>query len=350
MRRNTLLISFFSIIIIGLILWYNKQDMRSQAQLSERKVDLIPVTVKKVMPEKLPRSTESAGILKASAEVMVMSQTQGTVTAVYVGVGSRVSGGQVIARVESELNNTEVSVNLAAYEKARKDYERAQRLAEGDAITAQQLEGLQLQVDAAQARLQGAQRKLSNTAVTAPFSGSVNQVFVKKGGTLGPGVPVCEIVDISRLLLPVMVTEKDVLRIHVGDTARVLLDAYPEKPFFARVTGIANKANFSLLYAVELELLDAGDMTLRAGMFARVVFQFKDPDFGQVLPRRAIIGSIKDPHVFVVEDGIARLKSVMVDFQFNEQVKISGGLDEGCLVVVAGQQNLLDGTMVKVIE
>ena len=53
MRRNTLLISFFSIIIIGLILWYNKQDMKRQAELSERKVEAIPVTVKKIVPDVL---------------------------------------------------------------------------------------------------------------------------------------------------------------------------------------------------------------------------------------------------------------------------------------------------------
>ncbi len=350
MRRNTLLISFFSVIIIGLILWYNKQDMRSQAQLSERKVDVLPVSVKKVTPEKLHRSMESAGVLKAVEEVMVMSQTQGTVTAVYVGVGTRVFDGQVIARVESEMNTTDVEVNQGAFEKAQKDYERAQRLAEGDAITAQQLEGLQLQMEAAKARLKGAQRQLKNTTITAPFSGSINQVFVKRGGTLGPGVPVCEIVNISRLILPVKVTEQEVLRIQVGDSAKVSMDAYPDKSFFARVTGIANKADFSLLYTVELEILDEGEITLRAGMFARVEIRFEDAEFGQVLPRRAIVGSIKDPYVFVVDDGIARRKTVVVAFQYDDQVKLSGGLQDGDLVVVEGQQNLLDGAMVKVIE
>jgi RND family efflux transporter MFP subunit len=350
MRRNTLLISFFSIIIIGLILWYNKQDMKQQAELSERKVEAIPVTVKRIVPEPLPIMVESAGILKASEEVMVMSQTQGTVTGVHVRIGSRIGKDQVIARVESDLNNTEVAVNKAAYEKARKDYERAMRLAEGDAITAQQLEGLELQVEAAEARLQGARKKLNNTTITAPFSGTVNQVFVKKGGTLGPGVPVCEIVDISKLLLTVKVSEQDVLRITVGDTAAVTLDTYPDRAFAGNVTGVAQKADYSLLYSVEMELLNMDDLKLRAGMFARVQFRIGDPDSGAVIPRRAIIGSIKAPYVFVVEEGLAHRKSVVIAYQYGDQVKLASGLDPGDLVVVAGQQNLLDGTKVKVID
>jgi RND family efflux transporter MFP subunit len=350
MRTSIYIIVFFGLVIVGLLLWYNKQDMNQKALLSERKVERIPVHVARVAPETLDRFYETAGLLAAATETMVLSQTQGRVEAVPVMTGTRLQQGDVIARVTSELNRDEVSMLAASYDKAMKDLERARRLAEGNAITRQQLEALELQVESAEIKLKGARKKLSNTQITAPFSGTVNQVFVKKGGLLAPGSPVCELVNISSLRMEVHVTEQFVLGIRAGDTAAVQVDVHQGESFTGVVKGVAEKAGPASMFTVELEIVQEQGILLKAGMFARAVFRFEDNEPGVVLERKTITGSLKNPEVFLVDDGTAHRQPVLIAYIFGDKVKLKSGVEFGDLVVTAGQYNLDEGSQVRVID
>jgi len=324
--------------------------MKVRAIVSEQQVEVLPVRVTKVEPGRLDTKLTAAGKLTADKELMVVSQTQGTVLEVRKSIGDQVRLGEVIVRVDNSLIAEEYDLTEAGYEKASKDLERAERLSEGDAITNQQLEGLRLNAQGAEAKLKASQKRLSDTEIKAPIAGLVNQVFTKTGAVLGPGAPVCEIVNIDRLSLVVKVTGKDIMKIEEGQQVEVRVDAYPGKSFNGTVVGFASKADFALRFPVEISLANSDQASLKAGLFAEAHFAFKDTIDGVVIPRQAIIGSIQDPSVYVVEDGKSKLKKVVPAFQFNDQVKILEGLQLGEQVIISGQLNLMDGAPVKIVE
>jgi multidrug efflux pump subunit AcrA (membrane-fusion protein) len=83
-------------------------------------------------------------------------------------------------------------------------------------------------------------------------------------------------------------------------------------------------------------------------MFGRISFASIKNSELLVMPREALIGSIKDAKVFVVEGGIAKMKNVLVGNAFENWLEIKGGLNIGDKIVVNGQNNLQDND--KVIE
>ena len=83
-------------------------------------------------------------------------------------------------------------------------------------------------------------------------------------------------------------------------------------------------------------------------MFARATFRPKSTGSSVQIPRRAIVGSIQDPKVYIVKNGTALLRPVVVTREAGMMVALSEGVMEGDSVVVDGQNNLNDNVAVVV--
>jgi HlyD family secretion protein len=107
------------------------------------------------------------------------------------------------------------------------------------------------QVEQAQAGLQESKDNLSKTRLTAPMSGRVVRLPVEVGEVAVPGTFSREtallmtIADLSVVLAKVKVDETDVVRLHLGDSVNVTIDAFPDTSFAARVTKISNSAQLT---------------------------------------------------------------------------------------------------------
>src|SRR5664280_1155292 len=123
---------------------------------------------------------------------------------------------------------------------------------------------------------------------------------------------------------------------------------YPGVIFSGKISSISSKADEAHTYPVEILLANSKDHPLKSGMFGRVSFISIKNNELLVIPREALIGSIKDAKVFVVEGGIAKMKNVLVGSAFENWLEIKGGLKQGDKIVVNGQNNLQDND--KVIE
>ena len=89
---------------------------------------------------------------------------------------------------------------------------------------------------------------------------------------------------------------------------------------------------------------------LKAGMFAKVKFTGIENREAVVIPREALVGSVKNPQVFVVDNGIARLRDLVVGDQAGTSIQVLHGLTEGETIVVSGQNNLVDGVGVEIVK
>jgi multidrug efflux pump subunit AcrA (membrane-fusion protein) len=97
-------------------------------------------------------------------------------------------------------------------------------------------------------------------------------------------------------------------------------------------------------------LANSSKNPLKAGMFARVYFKSIQRNEVLAIPREALVGSVKAPQVFVVENGIAKLRSVVLGAEFGTSVEVIGGLNTGENIVVNGQNNLSDNVKVEVLK
>jgi membrane fusion protein (multidrug efflux system) len=344
------IIALSLVAIVILMLMRNKQEINAQIAFAEKKVDAYPVKVEEVKIGTLDTKLELSGTLSGTNELMLMAETQGRIKAIFRKEGDWVNKGEAIAQVDDELMRAELMVTEANFEKARKDLERAQTLSDGGAITQQQLEGLQLNAKAAEAKYTVSKKRVQDARITSPISGYINKMFLKEGGMIGAAVPACELVNIKSLKMSVKVDEEDVGRVFPNQEVTIKATSSNGTVLTGTIVSVSAKADYALQYGVEIVIPENPDEKLKAGMVAEATFLFMDEQAGPVISQSALVGSTKNPEVYVVENGKAHLKSINISHQNGSLIKLAEGLSAGDQLVIAGQFNLRDGMPVKVIE
>ncbi len=339
------------VIVVALILFMNKKKM-SAASVGGIK-DVYYVKVEKAARKNLTESLSMVGTVTANNDVNIISETSGKVTAVFAKVGDFKQAGSILFQVDDELRKAALMSAEANYEKSKKDFERFQQLYNEKSASDSQFDQIKLALSLAEAQYIVAKRQFNDTQIKTPISGYVTARYVDIGSALqGPPQPtvVANIVDISRLKVRLNVAEKDAFTLKTNDPVSVTVDVYPGKVFKGKIESIGSKGDEAHTYPVEIIIVNERDNPLKAGMFARVEFTSINDRNSIVIPRESLIGSIKQPQVFVVENGIAKLRDITVGKESGTMVEILQGLMVGEEVVVNGQNNIVENTQVTVIK
>lgn len=290
------------------------------------------------------------GTINAFNDVTILSETQGRVVKVNAEVGDVLKAGSVLVEVDSELKEAAFKAAQVSYEKARKDLARYETLFGEHSISDSQIEQARWTFQAAEAQFVTARRQLSDTKITTPIAGIVTARFVNLG-TMVMGAPqatqIANVVDLSKLKAKVSVAEQDVFRLHAGDPVDIATDIFPGTIFAGSVFSVSSKGDDAHTYPVEVVVRDPQQL-LKAGMFARIIFKPRSAGPLLLIPRQAIVGSMQNPGVFVVNNTTASFRQVAIIREIGIQVAIASGLNEGDVVVVDGQNNLSDNAPVVV--
>jgi RND family efflux transporter MFP subunit len=337
--------------VIITVLFINKRKMAATTAGGIK--DVYYVSVEKVSKKDLSETLNLVGNITANNDVNIISETAGKITAVFTKVGDYKQSGSVLFQVDDELKKAAFMSAEANYEKARKDYERFQTLYQQKSVTDSQLDQAKLGAAMAEAQYIVAKRQLSDSQIKTPISGYVTARYVDLGAMV-QGAPqptlVANIVDISRLKVKLNLAEKDAFIAKVGDQVSVSVDVYPNVKFKGRIESISSKGDDAHTYPVEISINNESAHPLKAGMFARVEFTSLKNRETIVIPRESLVGSVKEPQVFIVENGIAKLRSLTVGNQSGIYVQVLQGLMEGETIVVNGQNNLVDNLKVEILN
>ncbi|MBF9254547.1 efflux RND transporter periplasmic adaptor subunit [Pontibacter sp. 172403-2] len=334
---------------VGFKLMSNKEQMAANAAVADIRSDAIPVAITEVTSDKLDKSFMAQGNFAPIQSLTLLSETQGQVQKVYKRKGDKVKAGDLLLKVESNTMAADLATAQTNAEKAKRDLERFENLAAGDAITQRQLEDARLAAKSTHAQLVAARQRLNKTSITAPINGEINEIYVEVGSYLSSGTKLYDIVNVDKLKLQVKASESEVLLINKGDKVTVKADAGAGEEYEGVVTAIAAQADPSLKFDVEIEVKNAAD-NLRAGMYGTAFFKVDAQRDAMLLPREAIVGSIQNPSVFVVNNGVANARQVKVGVVTQDKVEILEGVKPGEQVVRSGQINLREGTKVSVLK
>ncbi|WP_128545144.1 efflux RND transporter periplasmic adaptor subunit [Larkinella soli] len=279
-------------------------------------------------------------------EIEIRPQAGGEVVQLPIEEGQSVGAGRLIAKLDDEQLHYQLEALEVNVEGYRNDLKRYEALVKGDATPAVNLEKTGLSIRATEAQMKQLQKQIRNTTITAPFSGIVTEKLVEKGSVVSPGTPIAKITDISTLKLVVSVPEKAVNRFRVGQRIPVQTEVYPDIPLTGRVTMIGVQGDASHNYPVEITVENSPAHPLKGGMYGSVANTGEGKGRALAVPRQALVGSTRQPQVFVVEDGKAVLRKVAIGAATNDYYEITDGLKAGEQVVTSGQINLRNGTPV----
>jgi multidrug efflux pump subunit AcrA (membrane-fusion protein) len=192
----------------------------------------------------------------------------------------------------------------------------------------------------------------SHSPVTSTISGTVLQAPVIPGDTVTTGTAVYIVGNLESLVVETFVPERFSTAIRMNLGAQVSFEAMPGEHFAAAVSEISPVLDpASRTLRIRLRFQGPLDPRIRAGMFATVSLVTNSRSNIPVIPRSAVINTYGSWIVFVVnQNNITERREISLGIENEELVEVTGGLEIGELVVIAGQNFLSDGDMVRVVD
>ncbi len=377
------------------------------------------------------QTVSANGKIYPEVEVIISPDVSGEIIALNVAEGDSIKAGQSLLKIEPELiqssvERAEAAVNTAKanaantaaritqlnaqIEKAQRELNRAIQLeADGivslaqkqDAETAlfslkadleasrQSLEGANYNIKSAEATAREAKKTLARTNMSSPMTGIVSSLSVEKGervvGTSQfQGTEIMRIAQYNSMELRVDVSENDVLKVNVGDSAIIEIDAYLDRQFAGKVSSISNASqsvmavsndqvtNYTVRIRLEAssytDLLEkSGKFPFRPGMSASADIVTEVLEDVLSVPTTSVTtraipdslqteknGDEREEVVFTAEGGMARKVPVSAGIQDDRYIQILAGLQEGEKVVTAPykaiSEDLRDEMLINVVE
>jgi membrane fusion protein, multidrug efflux system len=319
----------------------------------------IAIAVAVAHRQSLDRTAEVQGALFPREHAVMSSEVEGRVAQVVADFGDKVTAGQVMLKINPREYELRVETAQAALDQARAKlanssarYNRARTLKESGSISAEQFDQIasQMRVDqadteSAQEELAMARKKLGDTEIKAPFSGSVQKRMVSLGEYVSPGKEVYELIATDPIKLRCPMPERFVPMARVGMPVKLAIDADQGVSYTGKITRIApalDESSRTLL--IEAEVANP-DGALKPGFFAHVTMDLGH-DRALFVPSAAVLRYAGVARVFIVEQGVVRAREVTTGSVVGDQTEITGGLKEGEHVAVSDVDRLADGTAV----
>ena len=257
-----------------------------------RSDDGVKVSVEKVSQRTIVETVNASGKVYPEIEVKVSPDISGEITELTVEEGDSVKKGQILARIYADIyssqrdeaaarvsqsqatvanNSASLQALKAQLDQDRLSYERNKQLYDEKVISkaefeqvetkyrssqaqynaaVQNIRSLQAGVQSAQTGLQMANKNLGRTTIVAPMNGVISLLNVKEGervvGTAQmAGTEMMRVADMSSMEVRVDVGENDIVKVSIGDSAEVEVDAYSNRKFQGVVTQIASSTTGS---------------------------------------------------------------------------------------------------------
>lgn len=380
------------------------------------KAPSVKVAVEEAQKRTIVETITANGKIQPEKEVKISPDVSGEIVELTVREGDDVVKGQLLLRIKPDVYVSQKERSLAAISQARarlvqveaqliqtelsfrrteqlyreqtvskSEYEQAEA---SFAVAKAEVEAARYAVISAEASLKEANENLIKTSIYAPMTGTVSMLLVELGervaGTsLMAGTELMRIADLSSMEAQVEVNENDIVRVTLGDTTIISIDAYLNRKFKGVVTEIASSAkttgvsadqvtNFDVKILVFPEsyqdLTKEGDRNpLRPGMSTTVDIQTETRESVIAVPIQSvttrtdttkviITSSEKDIRtlVFITDDERALAKDVTTGIQDNSYIEILSGISEGDRVISAPfsaiSKKLSDSTLVEIVK
>jgi HlyD family secretion protein len=377
------------------------------------------VEVKKVALVDITETVSATGKIQPEVEVKISSEVSGEILDLPFKEGQQVKKGDLLVRVNPDLIQSAVSRSQASYQnvragleqadaslkEAKANYDRSKSLFERGVISKADWDraiaafetatasrsSAYYSVQSAAATVNEAKDNLGRTTIYAPMSGTISLLNVELGervvGTQQmAGTEILRVANLNNMEVEVDVNENDIVKVQIGDSTIVEVDAYLKKEFKGVVTEIANSAASALTadqvtnFRVKVRIIEESYADLiegkpesyspfRPGMTATVDIITNKRNNSIAVPISSIViktesemtkekkdkdasdsEEIKSEEeekfecVFVNDNGVAKLEKVETGVQDDTNIEIVSGLSEG-VEIITGPYNMVSKTL-----
>jgi HlyD family secretion protein len=375
----------------------------------------VKVAVEYAEKRMITETITANGKIQPEKEVKITPDVSGEIIELTVKEGDPVEKGQLLLRIKPDIYISQKDRSMAAISSARArlaqveaqfkqselSYKRTKQLYEEQTISRSEYEQAEAsynvakaEVDAAkfsivsaEASLKEANENLIKTSIYSPMTGIVSMLLVELGervaGTnLMAGTDIMRVADLSRMEAQVEVNENDIVRVSLGDTAIIEVDAYLNEKFKGIVTEIANSAKTTGISADQVTNFDVkirvlpesyakmaagGNNPFRPGMSATVDIQTESKNDIITVPIQSVTTRVDTTKVvstsadeeirtlvFVTDGEYALAKDVKTGIQDNNYIEITEGVEDSARIISAPfsaiSKKLSDSTLIEIVK
>ena len=351
MKKTTLIIITSALAIVALIgfrLASNKKKIDAQNKPVVNANVAIPITTTQVQEGAVSQQLVKTGNLIPFREANITATTAGKVTRVNFNLGTQVGQGQTLVELDNQLKELSLQATQLNIDKLKKDVTRYNTLLAGNATTEIQVNDTKFNYENAVNQAEQIKKQIQDANVKAPISGQIVQKAIEPGVYITVGSTLGKVLDVARLKVNVLVNESDVYQLHKGQSVKVTADVFPGRTFTGQISYIAPQGTDEHNYPVEITIANAS--SLKAGTYVNVDFSQKSNQKALQIPRNALVESIKNPYVYVVDNNVVHQRKISVGRDFGDTIEVLSGLSAGDVIVTTGQLNLSDGKSVQITK
>jgi membrane fusion protein, multidrug efflux system len=358
MLRWFIIVGLLLVLLVGALVGFNAFREHAIKQFfAGMKPPPTPVSIATAKAEVIPNLLTAVGDLAAVHQVNVTSDVGGRITGIMFEAGATVKAGTPLVQLFDEPDQGDLASFKAQAVMGQLALDRAKQLAARQFGPQATVDQAQSTFDQANAGIAKTEAIISQKLVKAPFDGVLGVRHVEVGQFLTAGTQIVSLTDLSTLYSNFTVTEKDSGQLKVGQTVRIVVDAYPNRNFEGKITTIEPQISTDTRNIRVQATLDNPDHILKPGMFTTVTVVLPDKPPVITVPETAVDYTLYGDSVYLLtekkeDDGKTSLTAVRTFVRAGNRIdgraEIVSGLKDGDRVVAVGQLKLQSGAVVSI--
>jgi len=346
-------IIFYVILLTLFVMSCGSATDKNPAPGSEKEEPEVIQVKTMILEEKMvSRKLEYSANLIPFEEIHFAPSSPGRIDNIYVEVDSRVKKGDVIA----DMDRTQLIQAMEQFRNAESSFQRMDTLFKLGSISEQQYESVKTQYELAKTNVEYLKK---NTKLLSPINAIITGKYFESG-ELYSGVPntsagkaaIVTLTQINPLKAIIHVSEKYYPEVKKGMPADIFVDTYPDKEFNGEIMRIYPFISAETrTFQVEIKINNPSEI-LRPGMFTRVILKLGEIKV-PVVPSGAILRQegTNRRYIFITREDTAKKINVVIADKFDDEIHIvSNELKIGDQIVIAGQEKLMDSSLIEVVK
>lgn len=315
-------------------------------------VDSVNIRIEAVeyLEYKIP--VRATGFLSTSTQMKLSFKSGGLVSKIHVKEGESVVEGRILAELDLSEISAHVKQVQIGYEKAERDLLRARNLYHDSVATLEQYQNARSAVELARTQKQIADFNLLHSKIKAPQDGKIQKILMETNEMIAPGYPAIIFASTQdEWVVRVSLTDKDIVKLSIGDSALVSMDAFPEESMVAEITELGAIADpLTGTYPAELMLMRTLSQ-YRTGYIARANIYPSLITKALQVPLIALVdASDNSAYVYIYNEGKAVKRRVKTGMILGDNIVILDGLEMGEMVITEGKAFLVDDSELNVVS
>src|ERR1700737_4037165 len=303
MVRVFIIVGLLLALLVGGLVGFNTFRSHMIAQFfANNKPPPTPVAIAEAKSEVIPNLLTAVGDLAAVHQVNVTSDVSGRITDIMFTAGANVKAGSPLVQMFDAPDQGDLASFKAQATVAQLSLDRAKQLAARQFGPQATVDSAQAAYDQANAGIAKTQAIISQKLGRAPFDGELGVRHVEVGQFLTAGTQIVTLTDLSTLYANLTVTEKDSAALKVGQTVRILVDAYPARTFEGKIPGMDPQiATDTRNIRVQATIANP-DHILKPGMFATTTVVLPDKPAVVTVPETAVDYTLYGDSVYLITE------------------------------------------------